>query len=144
MRVHELFHSLLTNTNLSNSSATSHPRLSTSANPQPRLSTSAAPQHRLSTATTAPQPLSAPPAKHSIRRIENDQNNRREKYDGCRWRLVCTWNTDECTNLAYAHQLCAKHNALRRNKQLPKQYRKPLLAHASLPISNVTFRFANH
>jgi hypothetical protein len=118
-----MFRSLLANTSPSNSSATSHQRLSAST-------------------TTAPEPLTAPPPKNSIRYIENDQNNRREKYDGHRWRLACTWN-NECTNLAYSSQLCAKHNALRRNKELPTRKRKPLLTHASLPISKILPFFVN-
>jgi len=114
--VHEIFRSLLSNTASSNASATSPQRLSTAT-------------------TTTPQPLTSPPPKNSIRYIENDQNGRREKYDGHRWRLVCTWNIHECTNLAYySHQLCSKHSALRRNKELPKRKRKPLLTHSSLPI----------
>ncbi|UJR27600.1 hypothetical protein I4U23_008881 [Adineta vaga] len=97
--------------------------------------------NRLTTSatTTLPppqQPLTSPPLKNTIRFIENDQNNRREKYDGCRWRLVCTWQQNECTNLSHARQLCTKHNALQRNKELPKRKRKPLLTNASLPILN--------
>ena len=89
---------------------------------------------RLSTSHT----LTGPPPKNSIRFIENDQNNRREKYDGHRWRLVCTWDP-MCTNLAYTRQLCGKHNLLRRNKEVPTQKRKPLIAHLSLPISTISF-----
>ncbi len=111
--VQEMFRSLLANT----SSTTAHQRLSTS--------------------TTAQEPLTSPPAKQSIRFIENDENNRREKYDGHRWRLVCTWNVNECTNLAYSHQICSKHNSLRRHNVLPKRKRKPLNTHSSLPISKI-------
>ncbi|CAF2349527.1 unnamed protein product [Rotaria sp. Silwood2] len=92
--------------------------------------------HQKLAAATTSQPLTSPPSKNSIRYIENDQNGRREKYDGHRWRLACTWNTYECTNIAYSNQLCNKHNALRRNKELPKRKRKPLLTHTSLPIMN--------
>lgn len=109
--VQEMFRSLLDNT----PSTSSHQRLSISA---------------------TPQPLTTPPVKNSIRYIDNDQNNRREKYDGHRWRLACTWHIEECTNLAYTRQLCAKHNALQRNKVLRRKKRKPLLTHMSLPILN--------
>jgi hypothetical protein len=125
--VHEIFRSLLSETPPTNTSTTSHQRL-----PAPPPATT----------TTTTEPLTAPPPKNSIRYIENDQNNRREKYDGHRWRLVCIWNTNECTNLAYySHQLCGKHNALRRNKEFPSRKRKPLLTHTSLPISNISFFF---
>lgn len=83
--------------------------------------------------------LDAPPAKNTIRFIENDQNNHREKYDGHRWRLVCTWAQEECKNLAYSHQLCPKHNAIRLNKEPKKKKRKLLTAHASMPICNNLF-----
>ncbi|CAF1168120.1 unnamed protein product [Rotaria sordida] len=112
--VHKMFQSLLSNPT-SDSSNMSHQRLS---------------------ASTTTQTLTSPPAKNSIRYIENDQNGRREKYDGYRWRLVCTWNTYECTNIACSYQFCTKHNALRRNKELPKRKRKPLITHSSLPIMN--------
>ena len=112
--VEQLFRSLLSNSN----SATTN-------------------QQRVSIPTSSPGLLTSPPPKNSIRCIENDQNGRREKYDGRRWRLVCTWNKHECTNLAYSRQLCCKHNALRRNKELPKKKRKPLLTHTSLPISKI-------
>jgi len=101
----------------------------------PAPSNSSTTPQRLTTSTT-PQPLTSPPAKNFIRFIENDQNNRREKYDGHRWRLVCTWNMFQCTNIAFSYQLCAKHNAQRRNKELPKKKRNPLLTHSSLPIMN--------
>ncbi|CAF1343573.1 unnamed protein product [Rotaria magnacalcarata] len=79
--------------------------------------------------------LTSPPAKHTIRYIENDQNNRREKYDGRRWRLACTWDVYACTNLAGSRQLCSKHNAIRLNKVLPKnKKRKSLSTNLSLPI----------
>ncbi len=120
LAVQEIFRSLLSDKGPSNSSSTSDQRLSTS---------------------TAPEVLAAPPPKHSIRYIENDQNGRREKYDGHRWRLVCTWNINECTNLAYYYQLCNKHNILRRNKEGSTKKRKPLLTHSSLPISNTCFFF---
>ncbi|CAF3433371.1 unnamed protein product [Rotaria sp. Silwood1] len=113
--VQKMFQSLLSNPTTSNTSTTSHQNL-----PAP----------------TTSRPLTSPPKKNSIRLIENDQNGRREKYDGYRWRLVCTWHLCECTNIAYSYQLCAKHNALRRNKELPKRKRKPLLTHSSLPIMN--------
>jgi hypothetical protein len=109
--VRKLFHALLTNEN--------------SATPGQRSSTAA-----------PPVTLTAPPPKNSIRFIENDQNNRREKYDGYRWRLVCTWN-DECTNLAAYYQLCVKHNAIRRNKNPATRKKKPLDTHSSLPISKI-------
>jgi len=118
LAVQEMFRSLLADETPSNNSATSHQRL-----PAP----------------TTTEVLTAPPPKNSIRYIENDQNNRREKYDGHRWRLVCTWNLNECTNLAYHHQLCNKHNILRRNKEVPTKKRKPLHTHTSLPISKNFF-----
>ena len=58
-----------------------------------------------------------------IRFIEYDLDRRREKYDGSRWRLVCTWNDGDCTNFAYSCKLCKRHNALRRN-QPPRKYTK--------------------
>jgi len=115
--VSKIFQALLKNSN----SATSHQRPSTPPPPPP--------------STT----LTAPPPKNSIRFIENDQNNRREKYDGYRWRLVCIWN-DECTNLASSYQLCNKHNAIRRNKEPPTRKKKPLITHTSLPISEISFQ----
>lgn len=97
---------------------------------------SVVPDQRTSTSSTTPL-LTAPPPKNSIRFIENDQNNFREKYDGCRWRPVCTWHKDVlCTNLAYTRQLCHKHNAIRRNKEESKRKKKPLICHLSLPIIN--------
>jgi hypothetical protein len=88
---------------------------------------------------TSPPRLTSPPKKHTIRYIENDGNNRREKYDGCRWRLTCTWHEYECSNLAYTCQLCPKHNAQRRNKIIPPKKKKHLVAFASLPTSNFLF-----
>ncbi|CAF0802863.1 unnamed protein product [Adineta ricciae] len=90
---------------------------------------------RMTTSETRP-PLTSPPAKNTIRFIENDQNNRREKYDGYRWRLVCTWNIYDCTNLAGTRQLCGKHNAMQRHKEVPKKKRPPLLTTISLPVGN--------
>lgn len=119
--VHKVFHSLLAGTESPNPSSTSEKNTSEL------------------TETPQQQRLTAPPAKNSIRFMEGDQNGRREKYDGCRWRLVCTWNTHECTNIAYSYQLCTKHNSIRRNKEPPKRKRKPLLAHISLPISKNYF-----
>jgi hypothetical protein len=75
------------------------------------------------------------PLKNAIRSIENDPHQRREKFDGNRWRLACTWNLHECTNLAYAYQLCTKHNAERKNKQRKYTKRTCLTTSASLPIS---------
>lgn len=111
--VQEMFRSLLRTTPSPGPSTVSHQKLSLS---------------------TTPKRLTSPPPKNSIRYIENDQNNRREKYDGHRWRLVCTWPGHECTNLAYTRQLCNKHNALQRNKELPKRKKKPLFTNLSLPI----------
>jgi hypothetical protein len=112
--VQDIFHSLLSNQDSSNSVTTSQQSLPPST-----------------------RPLTKPPAKNDIRFIENDQNSRREKYDGCRWRLVCTWNVYECTNIAQGYQICSKHLAQRRNKEPPKKKRKPLINHLSLPISNI-------
>jgi hypothetical protein len=128
LTVHEVFQSLLASTDPSRSSVASHQR------PSASTSTATTPKPLTSTATA---PLTSPPRKNSIRYIDNDQNNHREKYDGSRWRLACTWNIQECTNLAYTHQLCYKHNAVRRNKEIPKRKRKPLFVHLSLPISNI-------
>jgi hypothetical protein len=100
-------------------------------------STSSSNTDQRSSVSTTPQPLAAPPAKNSIRYIEHDQNNRREKYDGHRWRPVCTWNVNECTNIMHARQLCAKHNALQRNKELPKKKKKLLFTNLSLPNCKV-------
>lgn len=98
---------------------------------------SVVPGQRTSTSSTTPL-LTAPPPKNSIRFIENDQNNFREKYDGCRWRPVCTWHKEVlCTNLAFTRQLCHKHNVIRRNKEESKRKKKPLICHLSLPISEI-------
>lgn len=94
------------------------------------------PDNARMTTTDERPPLTSPPMKNTIRFIENDQNNRREKYDGCRWRLVCTWNTHNCTNIAGARQLCQKHNAIHRHKEPPKKKRPPLLTTISLPVGN--------
>lgn len=105
------------------------------------LLTSSTAQPRLVASTTPAARLTSPPPKQSIRFIENDPSNRREKYDGRRWRLVCTWD-ELCTNLAAHCQLCQKHNSFRKNKQLPTRKRKVLSAHSSLPISKVSFSVA--
>jgi hypothetical protein len=119
--VREIFQALLTNKNVP---TTTDQRTSTN------------------TTTTTPTLLTAPPPKNSIRFIENDQNNRREKYDGYRWRLVCTWN-NECQNLAASVQLCCKHNAIRRNKAPYIRKKKQLATHSSLPISMISL-FSNY
>ena len=80
--------------------------------------------HELLKPAESPRTLIMAPTRNSIRYIENDPEQRREKYDGSRWRLACTWNRTECTNLAYAYQLCSKHNDIRRNK-LPRPKVKP-------------------
>lgn len=78
-----------------------------------------------------------PPMKNSIRYKENDPSNHREKYDGHRWRLVCTWPGDECRNLAYTWKLCPKHNALRKNKPV-RTSRKTKLQPKSISIPTDT------
>lgn len=80
----------------------------------------------------SPQLLSTPPKRNSIRYVNNDQNNSREKYDGHRWRLICNWNKNGCTNLVYYRGLCAKHYAQQKQK-LPKVHKKPLIHQRSLP-----------
>jgi hypothetical protein len=67
------------------------------------------------TLSTLP-PSPPPPEKDSIRFIDNDQNNYREKYNGDCWKLVCTWNDNECTDFAILNKLCNKHNAENQNK----------------------------
>ena len=56
------------------------------------------------------------PMKNSIRFIDNNQNNFREKFNGEKWKLVCTWKKDICTNFAHSNQLCDKHNAQKRQQ----------------------------
>lgn len=101
------------------------------------LNPSASSSHQYLSPSTTPEPLLAqPPAKHSLRFIENDPKKRREKYDGCRWRAVCFWNVDQCTNLAgFSDDLCYKHHAFKLNKPPRQRNRKQLLSRASLPIS---------
>jgi len=76
------------------------------------------------------------PEKYSIRFITNDQNNYREKYDGDCWRLVCTWNDNECNNFAISNKLCNKHNTQRQN-EISSSTSSPL--HSSLPNSKILF-----
>lgn len=121
VNVKELFHSLLTNTT-----------------PQANIKASSSPA---ATATT-PGLLTEPPPKNLVRFIENDSNNRREKYDGRRWRLVCTWD-NECINIAGYYQLCKKHNNVRKSKEPQGQKRKPSNARSSLPNSEISLLLSN-
>ena len=123
-RVKELFHALLTNT-------TSQANIKASSSP-------AAPA-----ATPTQGLLTEPPPKHLVRFIENDSNNRREKYDGRRWRLVCTWD-DECRNVAGSYQLCKKHNNMRKSKEPQGHKPKPSNARSSLPNSKISFLLSNN
>ena len=82
--------------------------------------------HELLNPAESPPPLTLVPTKNSVRFIENDPEQRREKFDGSRWRLACTWNRTECTNLAYTHQLCTKHNNIRRNKPVRPKVKQTL------------------
>ena len=91
--------------------------------------------HELLKPAESPLPLIMAPTRNSIRYIENDPEQRREKYDGSRWRLACTWNRTECNNLAYAYQLCSKHNDIRRNK-LPRPKMKPTPYPLPMPIDD--------
>ena len=102
-------------------------------------------QALLTNTLTTPQPnppaprsprLTSPPPKNSIRLIEHDVHNRREKYDGRRWRLVCVWD-GQCPNIAVSSKLCVKHNAIRRNKEPPSRKKKSSHARSSLPISKM-------
>lgn len=117
--VKELFDSLLINTNVQ---------------PDP-------PPPPPSTLPQSPR-LTSPPPKNFIRRIQNDDRKRREKYDGCRWRLVCTWN-DDCQNIACTSQLCKKHHMIRKGKDPTARKSKPVPARSSLPNSKIFLRYSN-
>lgn len=119
VNVKELFHSLLTD-------STSPANIKASSSP----------------ATIPPSPLTEPPPKHLIRFIENDSNNRREKYDGRRWRLVCTWD-DECRNVAGCYKLCQKHNNIRKSKEPQGQKRKSTNERSSLSNSETSLLLSN-
>ena len=108
-----------------NQSSASKPQTPT-ASPSPRRPV-APPQAKTTPAT--PRLLTSPPRKNTIRLVENDQNNRREKYDGSRWRLVCVGNDNECTNLAYARGLCGKHYTQQRSTEPPPAKKRKLLVH---------------
>ena len=77
-----------------------------------------------------------PPAKNDIRYIKHDPQNRRQKYDGCRWRLACTWSEYPCENLAYTNLLCPKHNAQSLKKATRKKSRKSSAPLLPLPKSS--------
>jgi hypothetical protein len=102
MLVHEIFRSLLANTNGNNALNTSQPL------PMTVQSTGLPSSSSLS---------SSPPRKNAIRYVENGENNRREKYDGRRWRTVCSWSDDSCTNFAASRNLCLKHNGRQRKRK---------------------------
>lgn len=87
--------------------------------------------------TTAPRLLTSPPRKNTVRSIENDQNNRREKYDGSRWRLVCFADNNQCNNVVYNRDLCLKHYNIQRVSEPPKKKRKLLLHQFSLPTTTI-------
>ena len=114
--VHELFRSLL--------SGAVPPDTAMASQPSPT--------------NTSPR-LTSPPKKNTIRFISNDPHNRREKYDGSRWRRVCTWNECLCTNLAYSNLLCARHNTQQRNREWQTKQGKAIAARVSLPISKIAF-----
>jgi len=87
------------------------------------------------TTTTAPHLLTSPPRKNTIRPIENDQNNRREKYDGSRWRSVCSADNNQCRNVVYIRDLCQKHHLIQRTSEPPKKKPKLLQHHFSMPMT---------
>lgn len=55
------------------------------------------------------------PQRGDIRPIKDHPLNYREKYDGYRWRLVCTWSETFCSNFMNTRRLCKRHNRLSKN-----------------------------
>ena len=94
---------------------------------------------------SSPNVLNQP--KRNTIRVIDDQNRRREKFDGARWRSVCIWPNDECSNFAWVGGLCKKHRhptPRRSTKLIEKLQRANQLSTPTLIRKQKCIRFIDH